>query len=513
MRRLLTFIGLITCIAGLYYGISYVFNNFDTFLSKFFYGFGILAFIFLIVWIILRLVYGKNWLIGSGKDALVGSDLISAINQTLDELPNPSKPTLSKLGGHLVYRFTRLGIIGLFLASIPIFLLWQQNRKMDIQTQMMDIQNDKMEVQNKKINIQNSLIEAERRSSLVFLMSNVLDKVDDEIKEQQRELKSNDFEVVENIEYSLSKPLVSRIIALSKTFEPYHMLDGDSLSSHLTSPERGQLFNALMGVALDSITQNDIVYKGDFSFADIGNISIEGANLVNANLHKAKFMQANLQNANLSYAFLEEAKLYYSTLTGVDFRNAYVYKANLNDSKLEGANLEGALFAKASFWSSNLEGANLSGVDFSYANFREANLKKTSFNGSVIYSVNFEKAILEEASFEGMHFEELYYPDDYDYQYDYYPVGGYQYSYKKDQKGIINFEKANLKKANLKGVIFDKLNLVGANLSEADLEGAVISKKNILKAHSLYQCKNLDPKIKAELEKEKPCLFTKEGCN
>ena len=49
------------------------------------------------------------------------------------------------------------------------------------QNEMIESQNQKIEVQNDRINVQNNLMEAERRSNLMFLMSNILDKVDEEI--------------------------------------------------------------------------------------------------------------------------------------------------------------------------------------------------------------------------------------------------------------------------------------------------------------------------------------------
>ena len=104
-------------------------------------------------------------------------------------------------------------------------------------------------------------------------MSNILDKVDEEIREQK--LKSK---------YRLSKPLINRIVALSKAFRPYRMMEGDTLSKKLVSPERGQLFIALMENNLDSLTQQTIASNGDFSYAVIGEINLKRAILSDAKL-------------------------------------------------------------------------------------------------------------------------------------------------------------------------------------------------------------------------------------
>lgn len=500
------------CIIGIFYGINYAFNNYDTMLSKFFYVFGIIAFAFFLIWIILLLVYGKNWIIGSGKDILVGSDLISAINQTLDELPKPSRPTLSKLLGHLVYRFTRIGILGLFIASIPIILLWQQNRKMDIQTGLMNVQNDKIEIQNKKINIQNSLIEADRRSSLVFLMSNVLDKVDDEIREQRKELAGKSIEINDNTKYSLSKPLRNRIIALSKTLKPYKLLDGDTLSPKKTSLERGQLFTALMDINLDSITQNSIVEKGDFSYADIGAIDLQGAKLRRANLSHVNLKGANLSNANLTSANLTNAYLGKVKLDNVNFFNANLSKVKLFDTKLTNSNLN----------STNLTGAFISEVDFA-----GAKLLYTNFERSGLYDVSFYKAELLGTLFRGSVIEFTSFPEssmpnaitrekyiaNNQKKLNSMTIGDLGAFYESDRNWGANLSETEWVGMGQPDINFSLVLVHGARLDGFDFQRAKYRLKDLLYVQTLYDSKNLDPKIKAELEKEKPCLFTKEGCN
>ena len=78
-------------------------------------------------------------------------------------------------------------------------------------------QNDLLENQNTLIQRQMSLEEASRRSALVMLMSNIMDKVDDEIKEQKSELRSKGISkaVVDTMKFSLSQSLIGQIAALS----------------------------------------------------------------------------------------------------------------------------------------------------------------------------------------------------------------------------------------------------------------------------------------------------------
>jgi len=192
-----------------------------------------------------------------------------------------------------------------------------------------------MSVQNDRLNLQNNLIEADRRSSLVFLMSNVLDKVDEEIREQKD---SPEFiSEPEDVQFSLSEPLINRIVALSRAFRPYRMMEGDTLSEKLVSPERGQLFIALMENKLDSLTQNTIVERGDFSYAVIGEVDLRGAKLREANLLSAYLRSAYLGSAKLRSAYLGSADLRYA-----DLSSTYLGSADLSSADLSSANFENA---------------------------------------------------------------------------------------------------------------------------------------------------------------------------
>ncbi|MBK7873354.1 MAG: pentapeptide repeat-containing protein [Saprospiraceae bacterium] len=179
-------------------------------------------------------------------------------------------------------------------------LLGLQDEKFGIQNMLLRDQND-------RIKLQNNLLEADRRSSLVFLMSNILDKMDDEIKinlmRTKNAINRGEFSpdsIPERLRYKLSDALIGRIIALSRAFQPYQMMQSDTLSGQLVSPERGQLFISLMQNKLDSATQNTIVAAGDFSYAIIGKISIENAVLDEINLAFSSLKGANFRNVRIS---------------------------------------------------------------------------------------------------------------------------------------------------------------------------------------------------------------------
>ncbi len=197
MDRFLKFIGLLTCIILIVLGARWLIQHFPKYVGLTLQVLGGVALVVLLV----RLYLGRDWLRRLGQEFVIGSDLIQAAENFLNDLPKPKNETTANFIGHLVYRFTRLGVIGLVLALIPITLLYQQNRLLS--------------KQNERLDQQTYLQEAERRSSLVFLFSNVMDAIDRELKDDY-----NDDGL-----RNLSPQLVGRIIALSTRLKPYRYLD------------------------------------------------------------------------------------------------------------------------------------------------------------------------------------------------------------------------------------------------------------------------------------------------
>lgn len=396
-------------------------------------------------------MFGKRYISKSARTFFVGVDLIEAIDKTLEELPKPTRPTLANLGGHVLYRLTRLGLLALLLALIPIWLLWQQNVKIDIQ--------------NERINIQNHLIEAERRSSLVFLMSNILDKVDNEISEQRTQKDSI---------FSLSPPLINRIVALSRAFQPYQKLKEDTLSNKLISPERGQLFVSLMGIQLDSITQNTIVEKGNFENAVIKDISLKYKKFRLANLDGADFEKGILDSTNLSGASIEEANFYNAELNYINFEHTILDGSNLHYAKLNHAFLERTWLNNA-----NLEKATLTGAYLKRAQLKNANLVGAILKNAMLLLANLEGADLSGANLK-----------------------------------FANFTDAKLDYAIFKWTSFKDAILVNASFRHSNLNGVKsLTKEQLLTAGCLFESIGPDPELKSQLIKERPCLFTIDGCN
>ncbi len=187
----------------------------------------------------------KKWnfikrLAGIGSWFFLGGDLKQSIKQLVVEVrakdQTISDDTLGNVLAHGAWRLTRIGCFAILVAIIPVAIFI-------VQTTLLYYQNQKIDAQNIRLDQQTNLQEAERRSSLVFLFSNVMDAVDRELRDKT------------NPSRKLSKPLRGRIIALSRRLEPYkYLTEGDTLSAKPLSPERGQLLINLVESDLDSVT-------------------------------------------------------------------------------------------------------------------------------------------------------------------------------------------------------------------------------------------------------------------
>jgi hypothetical protein len=220
-------------------------------------------------------------------------------------------------------------------------------------------QNKLLESQNEMIKRQMSLEEANRRSALVMLMSNIMDKVDREIETQQKGLTKKAREASR---YSLSASLIGQIAALSHAFKPYKYMEGEALIPKALSPERGQLLTTLTALPLDTGTMNTIYRSATFRSADLKLAVLKDAYLSGADLR-----EANLQGADLS-----DANLVATNATDAVFREVDARKANLQFATLSRADFTGAILRSA-----DLSNANADEVILSKAELRRAVMENT----------------------------------------------------------------------------------------------------------------------------------------
>ena len=312
------------------------------------------------------------WLGRIGLGFLLGPGLNSSMQQLYTELPaNVKRDTLADVTTQVIWRFTRIGLLAVLVAMIPTILLWQQNQKIDEQTKLFQKQND-------KIDSQIQLEESSRRGNLIVMMSNIMDKVDEEIRRAQEQGDSS---------RSLSPQLIGRIGALSYAFRPYRFLQDNVLIEKPLSPERGQLLLALVNSDLDSLTYRNIYREATFEQAYLEKANFREANLSKAVLNNANLSYADLWNANLNKAKLRYANLAYANLTRADLSNSDLVNADLRHATLRYANLRSAA----------LLNVNLEYTDLEYADLESAILRSVKLNKSKMKYANLAKADLNNA--------------------------------------------------------------------------------------------------------------------
>lgn len=279
------------------------------------------------------------------------------------------------------------------------------------------------QTRNQRINIaqQAELIESVRKSSLVFLLSNILDKVDSEL--------------ANNPGRTLSDATIARIAALSYSFRPYTYVIGDSLSAKKLSPERGQLLLALSKMQIDTNSWSRIMLQTSYEGADLREADLRGADLRGVNLRNADLQNANLQEANLAGADLRSTNLW-----GASLRAANLVKADLKRAELRWADLNGAKMREADLNGADLSSAQLRNVDFRGAMLKWADASGALFNESDLTGVDMFRTVLRKA----------------------------------------NFSKANLSEANLRLTILSE-----ATLRESDLGGARLVEAEVLDSNWL----------------------------
>jgi DNA-binding protein YbaB len=300
--------------------------------------------------------------------AVIGKPLKSSVSKFVDEIYTAKleKDTLKDVIYATLHRLTKVGAITLLLAISPlIFAL--------LQTYYLKKQNDKLDDQNRRIEQQTFLQEAERRSSLVFLFDNVLDKLDDELKTNP-------------IQRKLSPQLIGRIVSLSKALKPYRFLDGDTLTTQASSPERGQLLISLMTSKLHISTYEQIFTSADFSFSTIEGVNLDAAMLRNVNLAHSYLENISLVGADLSYANLSHSKLI----------NIRAYQ--------NGSPPKGAKFNFTNFFNTEILKSDLSASVFEHTNFTQTTFKNTFLREAFLKETEFLNTIMDSIQFEGTTF-------------------------------------------------------------------------------------------------------------
>ncbi|MFN0037280.1 MAG: pentapeptide repeat-containing protein [Saprospiraceae bacterium] len=271
----------------------------------------------------------------------------------------------------MVFQMLFVGFGGL----LGTMLLYNQNK-------LLTQQNLLLQNQNFRLDQQTYLQEADRRSSLIFLMGNLLDAMDKELKSDIGQPGVRD----------LSPQIIGRVVALSKSLKPYRFLENDSLVARELSPERGQLLLSIVNSQIDNSSLRRIFQFADFSASDLKGAVLSGEYLSGINLSRADLADATLDETDLSRA----------DLSGADLSNAVLARANLRESRfrqstLTKAYLESADLSQANLYGATMRGANLAGAKLQQTHFTNADLSGANLYGASILRTGFNQAILDSA--------------------------------------------------------------------------------------------------------------------
>lgn len=392
----------------------------------------------------------------------------AGFSRNFEEASNLTDTIFEQVRGWIAWRgYTRFLFLLLqtlfiiFGGLIGSLLLYQQNELLKVQNRYVEKQTDLIKRQNIRLDHQTYLQEAERRSSLVFLLGNIMDAVDAELK------------VKENKERSLSPQLIGQIISLSNRLKPYKYLDsvGDTLTGIL-SPERAQLLVSLIESQLDTNTYKKIYAKADFSYSEFYNDKLLNYYLKGANLSYSVFSEGDLMGANF-----EGANLNYT-----DFSSADLTGANLNYADFLGSDLSNAKLDFCSMMMTQFRKVDMSFVSFKDVKinnfFYDADLSFVDFSGKDLRGTNFKLSILFNAQFSCANVSKISFLD-------------------------CELEQSNFSDANLEGTLFERSNLQFSDFTSAKTDSIRIwnSSLNLVKIDSESWIDSLKSDSKKFVEK------------
>lgn len=213
------------------------------------------------------------------------------------------------------------------------------------QTNLIDAQNNLLNFQNERISQQTNLQEAERRSSVVYLFSNVLDKIDEELKNKQRRGEKR----------VLSTELIARIASLTQALKPYKYLNNDTIISRAVSPEKGQLLSALINFDLNQNTYDSIFKKSNFQSLELENAYLNSTVFNKINLANSVLLNCNISNSVFNDATLSNVIFSRSNIANTVFQNANLVKSEIKSVQAENAKFLGCTLEGVSFSGSNLQ--------------------------------------------------------------------------------------------------------------------------------------------------------------
>ncbi len=226
----------------------------------------------------------------------------------------------------------------------------------------------------------------------------------------------------------------------------------------------------LSGLDLHGIDLRDAFLEGaDLSGANLEGADLRGAILVRANLSDAKLSSAKMQScglgkadltrADLHGADLSEATFVGADLSGTNLSEANLAGADLSQAKLDGANMNSAIMKKCRFFETTAAGAGFVKADASESFFFNADLKGCDFTGADLTSATFVGVEADESIFRDAQLSNIRILKNSSFQ-------------------AVDFSRATITKANLRGTDLSRCNFEGADISESDLSECKLSDSN-----------------------------------
>lgn len=400
------FIGAILAICIVLFGFKFLAEKIPELIIGFIILIIFLGLTFLFVtlkkeWIFSKILGLKNKKITNLKDDLeeVADGIIT---NDLNKVGNSSKKTIATAVSLYTWVSYRKWVISVFYTLLLGFagllgsvLVLNQNKLISSQNRIISTQTELIKKQSFRLDQQTYLQEADRRSSLVFLLGNITDAIDREIRTDVEKKSRRD----------LTLQLVGRIVALSRSLRPYRYLEGDSLIKKPLSPERGQLLIALLESNIDSSSMKIIYSKGNFTRADLNGANLNGVDLSNINLQGSNLDNAKLQNANLENSNLIGSSIQKAKFNGAILNGTYLSESVIDSSDFKGAEINGPYFRNASLKYADFSGGKVT-ADFEGANLSNALMgsithvafKKANLDSLRVYDIKFLNQIGIEAS-------------------------------------------------------------------------------------------------------------------
>lgn len=330
---------------------------------------------------------------------ILGAQLKKSIEKFLDEIAEQqrvSRETLSDLLSSIIIRLTRVGFLLILTAILPSVLLIFQTYYLGKQNTLITGQSEMFKQQNKRLDQQTYLQEADRRGQTLLIMDNMLKEINTDVSRSSAN--------------AIDDATAGRLISLSKMLKPYKYLENDSLIARVTSPERGYLLISLLetGINLNTSTRSRsngrLIERLDFTYAELRNLSLKGADLIqidlaNADLRNSSFNGTDFEKAHLQNAWLHETNLTYASFKEANLEQAILQNAILDYANLQNANLSSADLRNVSLLKTKLLDADLTNARVNETFERDATQQLNKDQSEWLFS-NFEVVEIDDDHYQ-----------------------------------------------------------------------------------------------------------------